>query len=66
MTPQWREVRVTRKQARAMAEAIWRLQQRVEQYAEIGHIDNYSTVKDQIALAEIRRRLYVAADTRED
>lgn len=59
--PEWREVRVTRRQARAMAEAIWTLQQRLALYAEIAHIRDGTTVKDQLALTEIRRRLYVAA-----
>jgi len=45
-----------------MAMAIWNLQQRVAQYAEIGGIRDSTTVKDQIALAEIRRRLYLAAE----
>jgi hypothetical protein len=49
--PEWREVRVTRKQAERMATAIWRLQQ--------GEL--WPSIKDQIALAGIRRRLYLAA-----
>ena len=61
MKPEWREVRVTRKQARAMAEAIWWLEQEAIQLAEIAHVDRRPSVKSRIALMEIRRRLYVAA-----
>jgi hypothetical protein len=43
-----------------MAEAIWNLELRVARYAEVAGIENRTTVKDQIALAELRRRLYVA------
>jgi hypothetical protein len=58
--PEWREVRVTRKQARAMAEAIWNLQLRMERYAEVANVRVGTRRKDQVALDEIRRRLYCA------
>jgi hypothetical protein len=47
-------VEVTRTQARQMAEAIWRLESTASTVAT-------PTVKDQIALSELRRRLYLAA-----
>ena len=59
--PQWVSVPVTRRQAKAMADALWTQERRVRLYAEIANIDHRPTVKDQIALAEIRRRLIVAA-----
>lgn len=59
--PEWTAVRVTRRQARLMAEAIWTLQERLKLYAEIAHVKDGTTVKDQLALAEIRRRLYLAS-----
>lgn len=60
--PEWREIRVTRRQARTMAAAIWNLQLRMERYAEQAHVRVGTTHKDEIALMEIRRRLYLAAD----
>ena len=63
--PEWREVKVTRKQARVMAEAIWNLEQRMMLYREMAYVSNLPSVKDRIALAEIRRRLYVAAGPRD-
>lgn len=59
--PEWREVRVTRKQARTMAEAIWYLEQSCRQAYEIAHMDYRPSVKSRLALDEIRRRLYCAA-----
>lgn len=59
--PEWTEVRVTRRQAKQMADALWTLERRVKLYAEIANVDYRPTVKDQLALMEIRRRLIVAA-----
>lgn len=59
--PEWREVRVTRKQAQAMAEAIFWLEQSCIQAYAIADMDWKPSVKSQIALMEIRRRLYLAA-----
>jgi hypothetical protein len=59
--PEWRDVRVTRKQARDMAQAIWYLEQNAIQLAEIAHVEWKPSVKSRLALMEIRRRLYVAA-----
>lgn len=47
---------VTRRQARMMAEAVWRLQSKADAVAP-------TTVKDQLMLAELRRRLHLAAET---
>jgi hypothetical protein len=60
--PEWRHVEVTRRQADAMAAALWTQEQRVRLYAEIANVDYRPTVKDQIALMEIRRRLIVASE----
>jgi hypothetical protein len=59
--PEWTEVRVTKRQARAAAEAMWRMEERVRLYAEIGSVQDGTTNRDRIALAEMRRRLYVAS-----
>ena len=56
-------VGVTRRQARLMAEAVWRLEQEADRYAEIAHIQVYRTVRDREMLADLRRRLYTAAST---
>lgn len=61
VAPEWRDVRVTRKQARAMAEAIFWLEQSCIQAYAIAEMKYQPSVKSQLALAEIRRRLYVAA-----
>ena len=47
-----------------MATAIWNLERRVALYAEVAGVQNRTSIKDQIALAEIRRRLYVADSDR--
>jgi hypothetical protein len=54
-------VLVTRRQAGEMADAIWRLQQRVEELAEIANVQNRPTVADQVAIHSLRVRLYAAA-----
>lgn len=59
---EWRTVAVTRRQAREMADAIFYLQQRAEQLAEIAGIQDRPTERERLALHELRVRLYAAAD----
>lgn len=52
--PEWTRVSLTKRQASLMANALWRLQSSADAYFA-------TPVKDQQMLAELRRRLHLAA-----